>query len=267
MIFWRRFQGTIKLAVLSQFEYRLNLFFDAIAQPVVSSLVEMAMWYAIFSATDKAAIGGFGREYYLVYALWATFFSRVAANWMYEFRMIEEIETGRVNAILLRPISFYEFYLGQYIGYKGLTSILSFCIPLLISALIPSPVQVSRFPLALLLLCFYVVMVHTFSFAIASLNFFFTRLHSVTVAKNLTIWILSGEMIPIDLIPDPYKSVLLWLPFPSGVFIPVGYLTGRIGIDMIWQGFVSVAIGIIFFGIIGFILWNQGRKVYSGTGA
>ncbi len=267
MIFWRRFLGMAKLAVLSQFEYRLNLFFDVVMQPVVTALIEMAMWFAIFATLDKPELAGFAREYYLVYALWATFFSRVAANWMYEFRMIEEIESGRVNAILLRPVSFYEYYLGQYVGYKSLSSIFSFCIPLIACAVVDNPTQLSRFPLALLLLSFYVVLMHTLSFTIASLGFFFARIYSVTVAKNLALWILAGELMPLDLIPDPYRSWILWLPFSSGVYVPVGYLTGRVGIEQMIQGFTSVGLGMLFIGPVGYLLWTQGRRVYSGTGA
>jgi ABC-2 type transport system permease protein len=267
MSFWRKMYGTARLAVVSQFEYRINLFVDAAIQPVIGSLIEMAMWYAIFSSLGKPTLAGYTREYYLVYALWASFFSRISANWMYEFRMIDEIESGKVNGLLLRPISFYEYYLGQYLGYKTLTGVLSFLIPITVCLLVSSPVQLLRLPLAVSLLFFYVIFIHTVSFCIASLGFFFNKIHSVTIAKNITIWLLSGEIFPLDLVPDPYKKILLWLPFSSGVFVPTGYLTGRLQVHDVLLGFRSVSIGIFISGAVAMVLWTQGRRVYSGTGA
>lgn len=267
MSFWRKMYGTARLAVVSQFEYRINLFVDAIVQPVIGSLIEMAMWYAIFSSLGSSTLAGFTREYYLVYALWASFFSRISANWMYEFRMLEEVESGKVNGLLLRPISFYEFYLGQYLGYKSLTSVLSFLIPIAACLFIDSPVQLTRLPLAISLLFFYVIFVHTLSFCVASLAFYFTRIHSVTVAKNIAIGLLSGEIFPLDLAPEPFRKVLLWLPFSSGVFVPTGYLTGRLQVHDVLLGFRSVSLGLCVVGVMAYLIWTQGRKVYSGTGA
>ena len=186
---------------------------------------------------------------------------------MYEFRMIDEIESGKVNGLLLRPISFYEYYLGQYLGYKTLTGVLSFLIPITVCLFVSSPVDLLRLPLAVSLLFFYVIFIHTVSFCIASLGFFFNKIHSVTIAKNITIWLLSGEIFPLDLVPDPYKKILLWLPFSSGVFVPTGYLTGRLQVHDVLLGFRSVSIGIFISGAVAMVLWTQGRRVYSGTGA
>ena len=77
---------------------------------------------AMLTGMGVETLGGFGREYYLGYTLWATFVGRITTNWMYEFMMLEQIETGRVNSILVRPISFYEFYLSQFVVAKLLAA-------------------------------------------------------------------------------------------------------------------------------------------------
>jgi ABC-2 type transport system permease protein len=267
MSFWRRIFGTVRLAVLSQFEYRLNLVLDAIVQPVINAIVEVALWYAIFTSIGQPLLGGFGRQTYLVYALWATFFARIGVNWVYEFRMIDDVNTGRVNAILVRPISFYEYYLGQFIGYKMLTALISMCIPLGLSLVWSGPTQLSRLPLALALLMYYVLLVHTMSFAVASLAFFYNRIDTLTATKNISLWMLSGELFPLDLIPPPYREWVVSLPFCCGVYIPVAYLTGRIPVEDVYRGFVSVTGGLVVFGLLAWTLWQSGRRAYSGTGA
>lgn len=44
--------------------------------------------------------------------------------------MIEEIESGTVDGIIVRPISFYEYYFSQLMGYKFITTLTSLLIPL-----------------------------------------------------------------------------------------------------------------------------------------
>ncbi len=236
-------------------------------QPILTAGIEVALWTAIFAGSGQATIGSYPRESYLAYALWAAFFARISSNWMYEFRMIEEIDTGSVNSVLARPISFYEYYLSQFLGYKVITSLISLTVPFILTLFIGVSTYHSRFPAALLLVFFYLVLVHTVSFSIASFAFFFNRIHSLTMAKNIALWLLMGELFPLDLIPEPYRSWVIHLPFSSGVYIPVGYLTGRLGHADLLKAFVSVALGLLVLAPASSALWLAGRKRYSGTGA
>ncbi len=255
------------MAIASQLEYRFNLFVDTCLQPIILCISEVALWTAIFRGGEIETLNGFTREYYLAYALWAAFFARIAANWMYEMRMIDDIDSGTVNSILVRPISFFEFYLGQFMGYKILTSLISLLVPVVVCIFIDSSTHLARLPAAFLLCTYYLILVHLLSSIVSSFAFFFNRIHALTVTKNFILWFLVGELFPLDLLPVKIRNIIIALPFSSGVFIPVGYLTGRVPLKMLGQGFISVTIGILFFAPIYIILWNQGRKKYSGTGA
>lgn len=85
--------------------------------------------------------------------------------------------------------------------------------------------------------------------------------------KNMALWVLTGESFPLDLIPEPYKSYVLRLPFASGVYFPVAYLTGRVGNEELLQAFASVALGIAVVSVIAWLMWRRGLREYSGIGA
>lgn len=225
------------------------------------------MWLAIFGASGLQTINGFAKEFYFSYALWAAFFSRISANWMYEFRMTNEVESGSVNSILVRPITFYEYYFSQFMGYKLLATGLSFVFPIILFQFLSMPTHMDRLPLALLLTFYYLIFTYTLSFIVAGLAFKLTRTHSLTTAKNFIIWVLGGELFPLDLIPQPFGQYVLNLPFSSGVYIPVGYLTGRLGIEAVFSGFQNVTYGIVVAGIVGLYVWRSGSRAYGGTGA
>lgn len=236
-------------------------------QPLISTLIEAALWLAIFRTAGVTEIGGFGKENYLSYVLWSTFLARITSTWMYEYRMIDEIETGSVNGLLARPVSFFEYYLSQFLGYKLITSAVSLLFPLAACLYFGLPINLSRLPASLALIIYYLLLVHTMSFFIATLAFRLTKVGALTMAKNLGLWIFSGELFPLDLMPGAWKTFFLAMPFANAAYIPTAYLTGRADAGLLLQGFVSTTLGILFFGWIARRSWRKGLLMYSGTGA
>ncbi|HEX4926272.1 MAG TPA: ABC-2 family transporter protein [Bdellovibrionales bacterium] len=265
--FWRRNLAFFRVGIITNLEYRVNFITDALVQPVLTTLIELTLWLAVFHSQASETIGGFTRAHYFAYAMWAAFMGRITANWMYEFRMIEEIESGSVNSVLSRPITYFEYYWSQFSGYKFVTTAVSFCIPLAVELWLDSPSILSRLPLAIALVFYFLFFVYTMSFCVVGLAFFFNRVYSITMAKNLFLWLLVGELFPLDLLPEPWKSWLISAPFAAGVYIPAGYVTGRFGPELVLQGFASVTLGIIVAGAIAAMIWKAGVRHYTGTGA
>ena len=233
----------------------------------MTGLIELTLWIAIFASTSSTTIAGFTREYYLAYVLWTAFVTRITTNWMYESRMIEEVDTGSINGLLVRPMSFFEYYLSQFLGYKIVTTVFSFFVPVAFVLWKGLPTDFSRLPLALALVCYYLILVHTLSFGVAAIAFHLNRVYSLTVAKNLALWVFTGELFPLDLLPEPLKTWFLNIPFANAVYIPVGYLTGRFGEELVWHGFRTTTYGLIVCGLISYLIWRSGIAKYSGQGA
>lgn len=265
--FWRRNIAFCNLGIVSNLEYRFNFIVDAFIQPILTVGIEVLLWIAIFKTAASGQIGGFGEESYLAYAVWAPFLGRIAISWMYESMMVEEVGSGSINTILTRPISFYEYYLSQMMGYKVITTLSSILVPIAASYYFNLPVQYSKIPLALSLVIFYLFLVHTMSFVISTLGFFLTRVRSFTLVKNLILWLLSGELVPIDLMPEALKKFFLSMPFSSGVYIPLGYITGRVELNVVLGGFKTVAIALVVTGVFSYFFWKRGLHEYTGTGA
>ncbi len=267
MAFWRKNLAFSQLAIVTNLEYRFNFFIDAYLQPLITVGIELLLWLAIFESSSSLKIGGFTKEAYLAYGVWAPFLGRVAVSWMYESMMVEDVASGNINVVLTRPISFYEYYLSQLMGYKIITTVLSLLVPLAVSYYFKLPVQYDKIPLALILVFFYLFLLHTMSFIVSTLAFFITKVRSFTLIKNLSLVLLAGELVPFDLMPPLLKNTLTALPFASGVYIPVAYITGRIELPVVLQGFISVLISLVLLSAVARILWKKGLAEYTGTGA
>lgn len=264
---WRRNKAFYKLAIQQNLEYRFNFFLDCAAQPIVAALIEITLWYAIFRGAGFATLAGYDLNSYLAYAFWAAFVGRISTNWMYEYRMIAEIESGSINSLLTRPVSFFEAYLGQLLGYKSIVLLGSLWVPIVFCKFMGLPFHFERLPGFLLTIILYLFLVHLISFIVATLSFHLTRVGSFTMAKNLGLWLLSGELFPLDLLPEPYRSWVIRLPFSNAVYIPVGYITGRVDFITWAQGLLSLAVGLLFFGLLACFAWRKGIATYVGTGA
>lgn len=265
--FWKKSKAAAKLAILSHLEYRFNFFIDAYAQPMITTLVEMALWYGIWVQGGFQSLNGFGLNSYLAYALWATFVARITVNWEYEMRMMEDIETGKLNAILLRPFSFYSFYLSQFFGYKFSVILGTLGVPLIATYFLDLPIHYERLPIVFVLILIYVLFAHTLSFFFSCFGFFMTRAHSLTIAKNVALWVLAGEVFPLDLVPEPYGKWMMWSPFASGVYVPVGFLTGRFGYEEFFEALLSLVVSLSVVGVAAVAMWRAGITRYVGTGA
>jgi len=64
--------------------------------------------------------------------------------------MIAEINNGFVNALLLRPSSFYEYHLGQLLGQKLITALTMTPVVIFIAWLWNLPFHLERLPLVLI---------------------------------------------------------------------------------------------------------------------
>lgn len=265
--FWRRNKAFGLLALQQNLEYRFNFALDSVVQPLVAALIELTLWFAVFRSGEITTLGGHGLNDYLGYAFWAAFVARITSNWMYEFQMINDIDSGSINAILTRPIAYFESVVSQFYAYKTLIMLTSLWVPLAFCQVLGFPILWHRLPGFLLTLFSYLMVVQLLSFMVANMAFSMTRVGSLTVAKNLAIWVVSGELLPLDLLPEPFRSVLIHLPFANAVYIPVGYLTGRISTELWAQGLLSIAGGILVLGLLARWQWQRGMTSYTGTGA
>ena len=53
------------------------------------------------------------------------------------------------------------------------------------------------------------ILVHAISFVVAASAFYLNKVHAFTGAKNLALWLFTGELFPLDLMPEPLRSLVI----------------------------------------------------------
>jgi ABC-2 type transport system permease protein len=263
----RVYVACLRLGVQRELAYPLNFVVDSVVNPFIVCGVEMSMWYAIVASQQGQSLNGYSVGSYLIYFLWGSFFSRQLNTWSQEYAMGQEIYSGQVNASLTRPVSYIMLHFFQFLGQRFIRLFIALGIPIVLSMVITDHAFLMRLPMALIVGFLYLF----FNFKLAQLflclAFYLHRVNSVVFSKNVTLWVLTGELFPLDLLPDAAYRIARILPFASGVFIPVGYLSGRIGDTELMEGMIGLVAGIVGVTCAAEFAWARAVRHYSGLGA
>lgn len=264
--FWKRNLACVRLGIANRLAYPIDFAMGIFIIPICIFLVEAAFWTGLIHASGSPLLANFPLSYYLGYFLWLIL-QLGSINWSFERIMIAEINSGAVNSLLLRPSSFFEYHLGQLLGQKLIVVLMMTPVVFLIAWIWDLPFHVERFPAALLMGFSYVILIFSLHFAVASMAFFLDHVYSLNTTKNMIIWFLSGELMPLDLMPSPLREWVIALPFSCGIYLPAAYVSGRITTEVFMRGFISLCIGGMVFGLFARFLWKSGLRRYGGTGA
>lgn len=104
-------------------------------------------------------------------------------------------------------------------------------------------------------------------FAIGGLSFWLVQIYGMNAVFVFVKSFLGGYIVPLALMPAPLERALRWLPFQSGVALPVEILTGLAPPDQIIFGLAISAVWTALAAGFAWLVWRQGLRSYSAVGA
>ena len=240
-------------------------------------ITQIFLWWAIFdaigasgsSSTQRLAGYSFPEmvAYYLLSMLARAFSSMpgLASS------VAKQIREGEIKKFIVQPVDLVGFLLLSRIAHK----IAYYTVATLPFALVfflcrgyftegwPSGPHLAAF-LVSLLLAF--LLGYFMDLCIGLIGFWFLEVSSLLFVYMLLNFFLSGHMFPLDLLPDPWRQLVDFLPlkylayFPAAIFlekIPGDQLARQIALEFMWLG-VFIALSRWMF--------TKGLKRYSGYG-
>ena len=178
------------------------------------------------------------------------------------------IRGGDLNAWLLRPLPPIFHALSTEIA--GKVVMMAFVIPgalilalVLKPALNATPLQVALFVPALVmawLLRFF------WGYWLACLAFWATRADALLAVQDALVFLLSGVVAPIGLLPPLMQIAARLLPFYYMVGFPVEVLTGHMSTADLLSGFAIQAAWTIVAIVLYRRLWRAGLRRYAAVG-
>jgi ABC-2 type transport system permease protein len=260
----RAFPTLLRVGLAEAVAYRAEMFVWLLTTTM--PLVMMALWTAV---SREGPFQQFSQEDFVAYYLAALVVRNVTSCWV-AWQMNQEIRTGVLSLRLLRPIHPFVAYASEHIAAIPLRTAIA--LPAAVIMLIATNGKhVSTDPLVLLA---FIV-----SLAGAWMITFFSMVLMGSLAMYIdrteTLWqlwfglfaVLSGYLVPIQLMPAWVGKAAEWLPFRYQLGFCVELLIGKLDRGQAFLG-LAVQYGIVLVIALGALaVWRRGLRRFEAFGA
>lgn len=273
-----------KISINERLVYRGDFMLGTLMR-FLPTLTQIFLWWAIYDAistpgtADSAAgpdqtIEGFKYSdmvaYYLLVIVARAFSSMPGLT----SGIANQIRSGEVKKFLIQPVDMQACLLMQRIAHK-LVYYLIATLPFALVFFLCRDFFVGGWPSGDVLIVFFLSLIFSFLLGfylescIGFIGFWFLDVTSLTFIFMLMIFLLSGHMFPLELLPSEpvnIRGMVEFLPFKYLAYFPAAVFLGKIEGEAMYRGlFVEIAwVGLFI--VLSRILWHQGVKRYSGFG-
>lgn len=205
---------------------------SALTTQVIWGLMECLAYKVLY---DSNAIA-FPMEYSaLVSYIWLKeAFLALFTTWASDRDLFGMIMDGGIAYEMCRPVSVYGMWFSRTVGARVSEALLR-CVPVLLAAvLIPRPYKISApesvpvFLLFLLSMVLGLVVTTAFCMVIYMLCFFTLSPQGWRILFMGAVEFLSGMVIPIPFVPEPFRTIMEILPFAAMQNVPFRVYSGDI---------------------------------------
>jgi ABC-2 type transport system permease protein len=103
-------------------------------------------------------------------------------------------------------------------------------------------------------------------FMVGLLSFWFEAIWGIRHGIGILIWLFSGALIPITIMPDPLKAIAFILPFQHAAGIPAQLILGQKGNGEFVTSALILIVWIILLFLAQRTIWEKGLLKHDGKG-
>ena len=275
MILWyKKYSSILRASVITALEYKANSLVGLFA--ILSGLlVEYLIWSMVYSSESTGqTINGLTTQWtfnrLIAYIFLSMIIGQLKSSWVTSHEMIMQIRQGYMNQYIVKPLSFFSYHLMNFIGtnilYYVPYSLLIFFSPIIFKNIIfINPIQIPFFILSLVMSIYLSYSIYFFMVCFA---FWFGEVRALLAAYNISMFVLAGQIIPLDFFPSGYNQIINYTPIPYLIKFPVD-------IAMSQQVNISHWLYLLFIGLIwcvimrflSSLLYSLGIRRYEAFGA
>lgn len=259
--YWLIFFLTIK----EYFSYRVNFLIWRF-RVFLSFLIIFFLWSSVFQSVKS--FGQYSFPEFISYI----FFANLIGNFVLATRTVDvagEITNGNIINLLIRPVSFFKYYLARDLADKLLNLFFVVIeIALLIFLLHPPlilPQGLSNFLIGGYFLVIGMAISFLLSLLISFVGFWSHEVWGPRFIFMILVFLFSGNYFPLDVLPNHIFKIFLITPFPYLFYLPTQIFYGR---------FFLINFQTLFFSLFWFLIlifsvkyvWQKGNQSYNFFG-
>lgn len=234
-------------------------------------ITQIFLWHAVYESVGGTKLAGYTFEdmvaYYLLSMLARAFSSMpgLASS------VAKQIRDGEIKKFIVQPIDMIGFMLLGRMAHK----VAYYTISTLPFALVfflcrgyftdgwPSANVMTAFVLSCLLAF---LLGYFLDLCIGLIGFWSLEVSSLLFIYMLLNFFLSGHMFPLDMLSEPWRTIVDYLPFKYLAYFPAAIFLGKIPADELWQQLGCELLWLVGLIVLARVLYARGLKRYSGYG-
>lgn len=261
----RKYLEVFRTTLGQYFAYRLNFILWRFRM-VLNLFIIYFLWQSVFEG--RGNLFGYSKTQMLTYIL----LSSLISNFVLGTRTVDiagEILSGDIINYLLKPISFFKYYLARDLTDKILNVSFAiieiFLIIILFKPLVYFQNNISVY-LPFIVFIFFGTLISFFiSIGLSFVGFWTNEVWAPRFIYFILIVFLSGTYFPLDILPKPIYYFLLLTPFPYFYYLPTKIYLQGINQNLVFEIIICFVWVYLSYNLARF-LWHKGLKSYSFFG-
>lgn len=264
-----KYARIFRVALIERMTYRSDFLLGTILRflPIVTTVL---LWRAIYEGSGQSELGGFNYREMIAYLLLTNISRMFSSMPGLAGGIAREVREGTLKRYLLQPLDLLGYLFSSRVAHKVAYITMSF---LPYAGLfyicrgyfdgLPDPIQMLAFVVSLLLA--FVVGFY-FEASVGMVGFWFLEVTSVLYIVMTLNFFISGHMLPLDLLPQPWSGLLKLLPFQYMAYFPAVVFQGKIRGTELLLHLALELFWAVAFAVLARTLYRAGLKRYSAFG-
>lgn len=235
---------------------------------MLAGTLPIIMMFVWMSAAGEGEVAGYGAADFARYFMLAFLVGQMTQVWVI-WALDEEIRLGRMSIQLVRPIDPFWAHVAHNLVANGMRFPIVLAVTVIGLALgdALSGMPWDRVPLFALSLVGAWLIAFNLNYGLGLLSLWTDRAIALESWYYVVASVLAGQLFPLDLLPDSFRKIVDFTPFPYVVNLPIEIMSARVTLAE-----TAVGIAIQWLWAAAFIaahrlIWRHGLRRYGAVGA
>jgi len=264
-----KYLAILRVSFAERMTYRADFLIGTILRflPMITTIL---LWQAIYTGSKKTELAGFKYNEMIAYLLLTNISRMFSSMPGLAGGIAREIREGTIKRYLIQPIDMIGYLVAYRIAHK-MTYIITSFIPYFILFFVcrgffdgfPDLLTMTAFAVSLVL---SFVVGFFFEACVGMVGFWFLEVSSLLYIVMTLNFFISGHMLPLDLLPQPWRGLLMILPFQYMAYFPAVVFLGKVKGTTLVLHLLGELAWSVFFIVLARVLFRLGLRRYSAFG-